>query len=404
MEQDTPFAIQVAQLVSDPDFLRLQELYDQPNLFKAVGRTFTETWHSAFLGWLLDPKGSHGLGTFPLQRFIALVSDTDITPDETPAGICGPSELATSLITFDLYNAEIHPSEEHRSEKQLGSAGRIDLWIALEGEEEPEEESPEKLICLVEMKIDAKLGVDQATKYAEYAIEKSAQTGARYALIFLARREAMRDTSAETTDDPRWFCIDYQPLHDQVLVPALEHPNISQLMSPLLEHYISNMRWSGLKGGALAVTQEERDLARKVYDKYQNVFRTLDRLLSEEDDVDFPVGLTSADSPTKTDLRLTLKSGKVLQGKSVRAFMKAVLDHCAAKGLLSNLELPYATGKKRYFIASEPVHPSSREFISVLEYVFGYEMLYMEINMARPQALNSARKLLRGLGEAVAEP
>lgn len=71
----------LASLVADAGFQRLSALQGQPNIFRAIGRTHTETWHSAFLGWLLDPKGSHQLGTFPLRRFLAMVAQSHIIPD-----------------------------------------------------------------------------------------------------------------------------------------------------------------------------------------------------------------------------------------------------------------------------------------------------------------------------------
>lgn len=55
-------------LVADDRFERIEALATRPNLFRIVGRTFTETWHSMFLGWLMDPKGSHRHKTPPHNR------------------------------------------------------------------------------------------------------------------------------------------------------------------------------------------------------------------------------------------------------------------------------------------------------------------------------------------------
>ena len=69
-----PVATALAQLTSSKEFERLDRLAKRPNLFQALGRTLTETWHSAFLGWLLDPQGSHGLSSFPLVQLLTVAA------------------------------------------------------------------------------------------------------------------------------------------------------------------------------------------------------------------------------------------------------------------------------------------------------------------------------------------
>ncbi|MBV9852722.1 MAG: PD-(D/E)XK nuclease family protein, partial [Armatimonadetes bacterium] len=62
-------------LLHDPLFVDFELQQEAPSVFRAVGRTHTETWHSALLGWLLNPGSSHDLGLFPLQRFILLIKN-----------------------------------------------------------------------------------------------------------------------------------------------------------------------------------------------------------------------------------------------------------------------------------------------------------------------------------------
>lgn len=65
-------------LVADDRFAKIESLAKRPNLFRIVGRTHTETWHSMFLGWLLDPKGSHNLGSFSLRRLLVAITNPTI--------------------------------------------------------------------------------------------------------------------------------------------------------------------------------------------------------------------------------------------------------------------------------------------------------------------------------------
>ncbi|WP_241747020.1 hypothetical protein [Lysinibacillus sphaericus] len=57
------------QLISDSDFLRLQESFEKQSLFQLLGFGHRETMHSSFISWLLSPTSSLNLGTFPQKRF-----------------------------------------------------------------------------------------------------------------------------------------------------------------------------------------------------------------------------------------------------------------------------------------------------------------------------------------------
>ena len=77
------FLHRLLTLIHDPQFIVFETQQNPPSIFNAVGRTYTETWHSALLGWLLNPKSSHGLGSFPLSRFLLLLGLIDKLPVET---------------------------------------------------------------------------------------------------------------------------------------------------------------------------------------------------------------------------------------------------------------------------------------------------------------------------------
>ena len=63
----------ILELIFDEKFRQFENYQESPSIFNAAGRTYTETWHSAFLGWFFDPNGSHMLGTFALERLILLI-------------------------------------------------------------------------------------------------------------------------------------------------------------------------------------------------------------------------------------------------------------------------------------------------------------------------------------------
>ena len=69
------FTQKLLGLISEPEFIRFENILGEPNFFKIVGRTHYERWHSCFFGWLLDPNGSHLLFDYALIRFLFLLLD-----------------------------------------------------------------------------------------------------------------------------------------------------------------------------------------------------------------------------------------------------------------------------------------------------------------------------------------
>ena len=58
------------RLILDGDLERLEDLLAEFNLFDVLSIARQETQHSAFLAWLLDPRGSHGLRDYFLRGFL----------------------------------------------------------------------------------------------------------------------------------------------------------------------------------------------------------------------------------------------------------------------------------------------------------------------------------------------
>src|SRR6059058_3853009 len=96
----------ILALIHDPTFVAFEIEQEAPSIFNAVGRTHTETWHSALLGWLLDPQGSHGLGAFPLTRLLLLLKLRDTLAPAT-RGV----DFNELLVTADIAAARVRPNE-----------------------------------------------------------------------------------------------------------------------------------------------------------------------------------------------------------------------------------------------------------------------------------------------------
>ncbi|USK31517.1 hypothetical protein LIT32_25930 (plasmid) [Bacillus sp. CMF21] len=71
------------QLLSDSNFLRLQESFEKESLFQLLGFGHRETMHSSFISWLLSPTSSLNLGTFPLKRFLYYICEENLSNEKT---------------------------------------------------------------------------------------------------------------------------------------------------------------------------------------------------------------------------------------------------------------------------------------------------------------------------------
>ena len=61
---------ELAAILRDPDVEKLELAMKEPNIFRAMQIERHELRHSDFLGYLLDPNESHGLGDIFLRKFL----------------------------------------------------------------------------------------------------------------------------------------------------------------------------------------------------------------------------------------------------------------------------------------------------------------------------------------------
>ena len=62
--------MQLANLVKDIEFERMELALSELNSFHALGIGHHELSHSNFLAWLLDPAEGHGLGPLVLRKLL----------------------------------------------------------------------------------------------------------------------------------------------------------------------------------------------------------------------------------------------------------------------------------------------------------------------------------------------
>ena len=142
----------------------LAEWQDEVDAFDALRLHGDELFHSNLLAWLLDPRGSHGLGDHFLQGFLAA---------------CGASRAIS---------AANRPSTIVRRERSLeldGGYGRLDIWML---------NQEANFVCAVENKIWASEGEGQLAWYRRALAQD--HHGQCVHLVFLTPRGVRPDDPA----------------------------------------------------------------------------------------------------------------------------------------------------------------------------------------------------------------
>lgn len=378
------FTERLLGLISEPQFIKFENILSEPNFFKIVGRTHYERWHSCFLGWLLDANGSHLLGDYTLRRFLLLLTDQDCRKPDNHINQVLLRLLATGMFT----NIEVTPNENISRETSITGVGRFDVFITANIVDE--EEITRRFNCIIELKIDSRPNREQSKKYADWLAENHPQDV--NVLTYIATN--LGNDSVSTVGDERWYCFDYQLLNDKFLIPLLDHPNLNEKVKPFIIQYIKNLkiRYRGIK---MAITNEEKRMALSLYEKYSDVFDSIYDVLVSTGTIDFSTADVNM-SQGRTGGRIAAKiDGKVFSNETLRLLFEDVLKYLVDKQLIRKLPLPWGTSRQRYIITNEkrPAHPNGREFF----YPVKYDAYTMESHYSRDRGLKVLSDLCKKL-------
>ncbi|MBK3496355.1 PD-(D/E)XK nuclease family protein [Viridibacillus sp. YIM B01967] len=239
------------QLISDSDFLRIQESFEKQSLFQLLGFGHRETMHSSFISWLLSPTSSLNLGTFPLKRFLYYICEENKSNKKTD-------------IDFELIESDSLQLEEMEVATEVAESvvvpetnqelrARFDLCL-----------TNDKVKIVVENKVLARENKDQTETYTQILKQMDDSSYTYELKVFLSPDDAVKPKC------PEFIQIDYQGLYDFVIVPCLNHPKITTANKNILEEYIHNLRMV-YKGVNKPMAKVNNELCVAIYDKYKDV-------------------------------------------------------------------------------------------------------------------------------------
>lgn len=217
---------------------QVEEINQSFNIFKILKLQEYEVRHSAFLSWLFNPKGSHGLGqNFANNFFHECFGDSfdgdcsTITSVKTEVATSVKTDMATSVKT------EVAISGEEQ-EKKSTDRKRIDILI--EGD---------KFTCTIENKYGSSEHKKQCLDYREY-IEgrrnsKDEPNGGKYPVkdgwknyfVFLDIEKPDNFDKEHTDTYGDYVFIDYRAIKE-ILKKLIESKNKEKLEITFIQHYI----------------------------------------------------------------------------------------------------------------------------------------------------------------------
>lgn len=173
-------------LLSNKDFIELEQITRRPNIFEALNIAEYEVRHSTFLSYLLDPNETHGMGTGFLESFLLR---TSIHTDENNLNI-RELDLDMTKVTREW---SLNNQENTRN-------NRLDILLEIP----KKTANDEKLIIGIECKINSKQGVNQLEIYKEMLKDHQKTENGKVIHLFLTKFEE------EAPDD--WYEVKFQGL------------------------------------------------------------------------------------------------------------------------------------------------------------------------------------------------
>lgn len=257
-------------LLADPNFLRLKHREERFNLFKVLGTSHTEQWHSAFLRWLLDPGADHGLGEFPLKRFLVGVVLRGVGRENVRRL---PS--IGDIERMDLRGISLTTEAPIGSRSTKDGLRWLDIYGCLgrTGRKDEAQDTP-FLQLLIENKVNSSEAEGQTHAYAKWGESQGCEISF---YVYLTRR------NADPSKNKNFVQFTYQDLMDEVLMPSLGHPLLDADSRILLEHYMDNLTSTASStASGTPLAQGDKDLCAEIYKVHERVLEEIFRAIKGE--------------------------------------------------------------------------------------------------------------------------
>lgn len=240
-------------LENDNDFIELRKLYETPNCFTIMGDKRREEWHSNFVCWLLDPNENHGLGKFPLVKFLDLVESKceELNIDKT-----------------DVENMEF--KKESSAKDQTDNKGRMDILG-----------TSTSLILVIENKIKASENSKNDKPQSDVYFDSCEQVYKNRQRVYVL----LKASSDNSLENKNFIHVTYQDLLDEVIKPAYEKCEELKLedTKSVLKQYALDIS-NPFSDPQLAYAN--KDLSENIFKKHEEIISKIRQTMSDKKDRD----------------------------------------------------------------------------------------------------------------------
>jgi hypothetical protein len=260
----------IQDLLVDPSFLELDRQLNAFNIFDVLNVREYEIRHTRFLAHLLDPCGTHGLGSTFLRSFLLQVS-AQVASDERVGLLDEVHKLDLELarvmaeisLTTNMQDEAVEISDEKPGNKRKSSGqGRLDILLQIPRRGQAD------IAIAIENKINARESNGQLERYKDWVTNRFNDN---VVLLYL--------TVNEEEVDSAWNSITYS----NVVYPAL---NLTQqscsTVGPgpalMISHYMSVLHE---KVEAEAANADADSIAQELHQNYPAAKATIDALQDE---------------------------------------------------------------------------------------------------------------------------
>lgn len=195
-----------------PAFVELSKLWAESNFMSIAGKLYSETFHSALIGWIFSNPDFNQLTNSPISKLINLIAKKG---DDNILEFCHEDPIE------DIY---------YSTEKTLRN-GRIDILLNVVLS------SHKQVRIWIENKIHSKAGPDQLERYYNSIVNQ--RTNHRIYNVFLFFSTDCNNCSNHN----KFIDITYQELYDEIFSELLEDAKLSVDRSNIiyLQEYLKTL-------------------------------------------------------------------------------------------------------------------------------------------------------------------
>lgn len=254
---------EIINLYNSDEYQRLKAYYSKRSLLDILGVARSEIAHSNMLAWLLDPNETHGLGLFPMRKFLHLLVVAKLELAENiPKGNEKRAVFDTTLMDSILTNSCILEKVSVEAEKSVDSTGdkhkdsRIDIYAEVMLRLSKDDNTSKILPIVVENKVGSKEHDDQTSSYYKWCMKEVECHKERYftppLFVYLTAHHTLalngdRHCGEISCSCSNYIHINYQYIADYLIEQCLKQ-SISDDTRKVLNDYLRSLTYIYING------------------------------------------------------------------------------------------------------------------------------------------------------------